>query len=92
MAKAKAHGHFGSGSGSRRRPTEFNLEKPPLRTGEPLPDVSLRTRAAMGADFWAVIRRMAALVALIVVAIYLLMGTSLIPALTRFFEQFYRTD
>ena len=80
------------GTGGRKARTEYNLEKPPLQTGDTTPEVSLRTRAAMGGDFWTVPRRVAGIVALIVMVIFLVAGSRIIQLMSRFFERAYSTD
>lgn len=92
MTSRRTPGDGEGDSSSRRRRTEYNLEKPPLQTVEIEANPDLRTRAATGLGLWGVSRRTAALIALVVIVILLVMGTWIVQLLGQFLSRAYEVN
>lgn len=73
----------------RRRKAEYNLEKPPLRTGEKVSDVSAREEVAFKPDEWTMRRRIAGKLGVLFIALLVLMGIVVVWLMWRIFERYY---
>lgn len=64
-----------TGSGKRSKPSvEYNLEKEPLKTGIVVPSSDLRERISAGGGQWGARRRMAGLLAVLLMLIIVALG------------------
>ena len=73
----------------RRRKAEHNLEKPPLRTGEKVSDVSAREEVAFKPDEWTMRRRIAGKLGVLFIALMVLIGIVVVWLMWAIFDRYY---
>ena len=73
----------------RKRMAEYNLEKPPLQTGEQVSDVAAREEAAFRPDEWTMRRRIAGKLGVLFICLIVLIGGVVIWLVWRIFQRYY---
>ena len=73
----------------RRRRAEYNLEKPPLRTGEKVSDVAAREEVAFKPDEWTMRRRIAGKLGVLFIALMVLIGIVVVWLMWAIFDIYY---
>ena len=68
---------------------EYNLEKPPLQTGEEVSDVAAREEVAFKPDEWTMRRRIAGKLGVLFIALIVLIGAIVIWLVWRISERYY---
>ena len=73
----------------RRRKAEYNLEKPPLRTGEKVSDVAAGEEVAFKPDEWTMRRRIAGKLGVLFIALMVLIGIVVVWLMWAIFDRYY---